>query len=174
MDPEKIICFADKFFSKSPDKEGIEKTIMFVSMINIDTMFSHNIHIPQDLNVFYIDEKNEAQIIQFDYTYSPTFGLLHPDFTKRIVPLVENSCRNIQINVLSPVDLAITKLSRFAEREQEDIQQLINCELLNDQVLFESLVEDTLSYYIGNDSMIRYNLDDVLTWMSKNAAPGPR
>ena len=24
---EKIICFADKFFSKSPDKKGIEKTI---------------------------------------------------------------------------------------------------------------------------------------------------
>ncbi|MFO7750151.1 MAG: DUF6036 family nucleotidyltransferase [Desulfobacteraceae bacterium] len=142
--------------------------------IDVDTMFSHNIHIPQDLNVFYLDENHESQIIQFDYTYSPTFGLLHPDFKERTVPLAEKSCRNIQLNVLSPVDLAITKLSRFAEKDQEDIQRLINFDLLGDPDSFEELVEDALSYYIGDDTMIKFNIDDVLTWMSKDATLGPQ
>jgi hypothetical protein len=85
---------------------------------------------------------------------------------------VEKSCRNIQLNVLSPVDLAITKLSRFAEKDQEDIQRLIDFDLLGDPDSFEKLVEDALSYYIGNDKMIKFNISDVLTWISKDAAPG--
>jgi len=144
-----------------------------VSM-DVDAIFLQRIAVPQDLIVFYHDEEMNRKAVQFDYTYSPTFGLLHPDYKNRAIRLRNSNCQNIDLHVLDPYDLVITKLVRFDERDKEDIQKLIGNNLVQDSDWLECLVDESLDYLVGSKTFIKYNLDEALRWIDNNVQPGPR
>jgi hypothetical protein len=55
----------------------------------------------------------------------------------------------VEVRLLSPVDLAVSKLARVAEHDQEDIQALAVEGLLNAKGL-KKRAEEALKRYIGN------------------------
>ena len=62
-----------------------------------------------------------------------------------------------EVRLLSPVDLAISKLARFAEHDQEDIRALATEWLLNSKDL-KRRAEEALRHYIGNPDPIKTSI----------------
>jgi len=77
--------------------------------------------------------------------------------------------------VLSPVDLAVSKLARFDERDRDDIRTLIQDGLLTDAETFRRRAEEALAYYIGDLTMVRYAIRDVTEWIQdhRHEPPAP-
>lgn len=132
---------------------------------DIDASFSHRIILPNanELVVSYDDENGKRRMVYFDMNYNPTFALMHPDFEKDAV-LVEGKEFNddkIKLYILSPVDLALSKVSRFEGNDKEDIAELARCKLLNSSDL-EARASEALSFYIGNQAMLKVNIQEAV------------
>jgi hypothetical protein len=114
--------------------------------------------IPEYLEALWSDENDEMQTLSFDYTYNPTFGLLHENFDVRAIPV--KTIGNIEINVLHPIDLVITKLARFAENDENDIRELVKLDAfkLNE---FEELANDALNVTPHIQDSVRYHIEWV-------------
>jgi hypothetical protein len=63
----------------------------------------------------------------------------------------------VEVRLLSPVDLAVSKLARFAEHDQEDIHALAAEGLLNSKDL-KKRAEEALEHYIGNPDLIKLSI----------------
>ena len=63
--------------------------------------------------------------------------------------------------MLSPVDLAVSKISRLADPDKEDIHDLVSAGLTGGDEI-ESRAEEALKGYIGNVSSLRLNIRDAL------------
>ncbi len=131
-----------------------------VSM-DVDPILSHRVLIPQDLVVVYDDEDGRQKTVAFDYNYNPYLGLIHPDYPERAIRLDWPGQGKLELYVLAPVDLAITKLCRYAENDQSDIQGLIDAGLLRDAAGFRRLAEEALSYFVGNAIFVRQAIEEV-------------
>ena len=62
--------------------------------------------------------------------------------------------------VLDPVDLAVSKVARFSERDREDIRALAQLGLV-DMEVFASRAEEALSCYVGDLAFVRSSLADA-------------
>jgi len=60
--------------------------------------------------------------------------------------------------VLSPVDLAVTKLSRFADQDREDIELLAKRGLI-DSASVRKRAEEALGGYVGDVGSVRTSID---------------
>jgi hypothetical protein len=132
---------------------------------DVDTIFSHRVLVPKDLVVGWRDAQGFMRALCFDYNYSPVFGLLHPDYPERAIPLVWDSPKPLRLRVLAPVDLAISKLARFADQDRDDIRLLIARGLLTDAEQFSCLAEEALSYFVGDTRFLMHNLSEVCEWI---------
>jgi hypothetical protein len=137
---------------------------------DVDSIFSHRILVPQDLVVGWRDEQGVRRSLCFDYNYAPVFGLLHPDYAARAIPVAWRHPKPLRLYVLAPADLAVTKLARFADNDRADIRLLIERGLLTDAPGFRALATEALSYYVGNGAFIVANLDQVTGWI-QSASP---
>jgi hypothetical protein len=112
-------------------------------------------------------------VLYFDPNYNPTFALTHPDFEKSSRPW-ENfggGGRKIKVNVLSPVDLAVSKLSRFSDQDREDILTLASLGLITAEALRLRATE-AMHYYIGNQVPLRTNID-LIARAVRDLQPAP-
>ena len=109
--------------------------------------------------------------LYIDVNYNPTLGLLYGDYKNDAVFLdVFNEDSIIDLNnaniikirpyVFSPEDLIISKLSRWASNDRDDVKELIQLGLVNQDVL-EEKIEDALIDYIGLDTFLRYNIKEL-------------
>jgi hypothetical protein len=132
---------------------------------DIDASFSHKIILPNanELVVSYDDENGKHKMVYFDMNYNPTFALMHPDFEKDAAPVEGNEFKNdkIKLYILSPVDLALSKVSRFEGNDKEDIAELARRKLIYPKAL-EERAKEALSYYIGNEAMLKVNVQEAL------------
>ena len=80
--------------------------------------------IPEDLEVIWNTEEGEPKALSFDYQYNPCYGLLHYDYQERAHKLKEIG-KNIVLYVLHPIDLVVTKLSRYSPSDEKDIEALV-------------------------------------------------
>ncbi|OIR05986.1 hypothetical protein GALL_117830 [mine drainage metagenome] len=132
---------------------------------DVDASFSHKIILPNanELVVSYDDENGKHKMVYFDMNYNPTFALMHPDFEKDAALVEGNEFKDdkIKLYILSPVDLALSKVSRLEGNDREDIAELAKRKLISSKEL-EERAEEALSYYIGNQAMLRVNIQDVL------------
>ena len=64
----------------------------------------------------------------------------------------------VQVRVLSPVDLAVSKIGRYADPDQADIQSLWDCGLLTADD-FRKRVTESLAYYVGDTEWIEARLE---------------
>ena len=126
---------------------------------DVDATFSHRMLLPEDLDISYRDADGKARLLYFDRQYNDTFGLLHADAHKDSIPLKLDGIdpKVVEVRLLSPVDLAVSKIARFAEHDQEDIKALAAAGLLNSKDL-KKRAEEALRHYIGKPDSIKTSI----------------
>lgn len=131
---------------------------------DVDAFFSHRLLLPPTEELIVAYEGAEGpRVVHFDAQYNPTLALLHPDYDKDAVALTGGAFEDpkIRLKLLSPVDLAVTKLSRWAGNDQEDIRELARLNLITGNELVQR-AKGALDYYVGNTSMLQLNLRDAV------------
>jgi len=134
---------------------------------DVDAEFSGRIIIPNDLMVEITLEDGSPQLIYLDTNYNSTFALMHEDYQDDSIP-VDLGLEHIQIRVLSPVDLAVSKIARLADNDREDIQALVRLGLTTANEI-EQRAKSALEGYIGGQAMLMVNLRDalVIAWVAE-------
>lgn len=127
---------------------------------DIDATFSARILFKDEIEVSYRDPDGRARFMYLDRNYNDTLGLLHErayeDSEPVNIPGVEKSL--IDVRVLSPVDLAVSKLARFTEQDREDIELLAKRGLI-DAVSVRRRAEEALQGYVGDAASVRTSID---------------
>ena len=85
---------------------------------------------------------------------------LPDDYTAKSRPL-KVQFKNLEVKLLSPIDIILTKTSRLNERDIEDIQALISKKRVNKKKLIEryNLVKGT---YAGNEAAFHDRFEQVI------------
>jgi hypothetical protein len=127
---------------------------------DIDAAFSHRIALPQNLAVTYRDADGYARALFFDPNYNDTFALMHEDARDDSQPLelpgVDSEV--LDIRLLSPLDLAVSKLARFSEQDREDIVTLARLRLIDADSL-RTRAEEALKYFVGAVERLQASID---------------
>lgn len=127
---------------------------------DIDATFSRRLVLTDDLSVSYRDVDGHARVLYLDRNYNDSLGLLHEnafeDSVSETIPSV--NAKVIDIRVLSPLDLAVSKLSRFADQDRLDIEALAYEGLINAKAL-RRRAEQALGGYVGNIEVVRNTID---------------
>ncbi len=115
----------------------------------------------EDTYVF-TDEDGVVQILELDASFNTTLSPLHEDYEDRVIRLVtQSNVPNVEVYIASALDVAITKLGRFGDRDQSDIQTLLQLPYINIEE-FERLAREAISYYVGDETRILGNLKVML------------
>lgn len=127
---------------------------------DVDAEFGGRVLLPNDLMVEVTLEDGTQQIVYLDTNYNPTFALMHEDYLDDSIP-VDLGVDKIRVHVLSPVDLAVSKIARFSDNDKEDIAALVRLGLTSAEEI-EHRATSALTGYIGGQAMLKLNLQDVL------------
>ncbi|SRR6266508_412629 len=125
---------------------------------DVDAVFNRKLLVPADLAVIYRDAEGKARSVFFDVNYNETYALLHEDAHENALRLPLKGIKSAHIFVLEPVDLAVSKLARFADIDRGDILELARNRLITARSLRER-AEAALSYYVGNPIPVRTSID---------------
>ena len=128
--------------------------------MDIDATFSHRIALPDDLEVSYRAADGAAQLLYFDRQYNDSFALLHEDAYDDSVPLSLQGIddRILDIRLLTALDLAVSKISRFAGQDRDDITSLAKRGLVSSDVL-RRRAEEAAGGYVGNLDSLRTSIN---------------
>lgn len=121
---------------------------------DIDTEFSKRLHLPKTLMMGWEDE-----VIHFDTTHSLALSLMHEKYQQEALLIDVNFC-TLRVYVLTPVDLVISKLSRFHSKDQEDIHYLLP---LVDKDVLQTRFEEAREFCIGTSSGVCHNFKEALS-----------
>jgi hypothetical protein len=127
---------------------------------DVDAEFAGRVFIPNDLMVEITMEDGSPQLIYLDTNYNPTFALMHEDYREDAIP-VDLGLEHIQVYVLSPVDLAVSKIARLASNDCEDIQELVRLGLTTADEI-EQRAKSALVGYVGGQAALLLNLRDAV------------
>lgn len=127
---------------------------------DIDATFSHRIALPENLEVAYRDADGAARLLYFDRQYNDTFGLMHEDAQddaeSLMLPGIDPAV--LEVRLLSPVDLAVSKIGRFSSQDRDDIAALARYRLLDAKSL-RRRAEEALGAYVGDVTRVRGSID---------------
>jgi len=114
---------------------------------DIDASFSRRIALPADLEISYRDEDG-PHLLYFDRQYNDTLGLLHEDAydDSQSLSLPEVDAGIIDVRLLTPLDLAISKIGIFASQDRDDIATLARLHLINEKGLRTRATEAAIAY----------------------------
>lgn len=127
---------------------------------DVDATFSRKLLLPyEDLVVHYVDEAGKPAYIYFDTNYSPSLALMHENYEDDVIPYtaINQKDRHLQLFLLSPIDLAISKIARFSSQDVEDILALAKLDYFTAQALEDRAME-AISYYIGNVDAVKTSI----------------
>ena len=116
--------------------------------------------LPADLQVAYEGPDGLPRVLYYDTAYNESFALLHEDVHADSIAIKVPgvNARRLDVRLFSPVDLAVSKLSRFAAHDQEDIVALAKAGLIDAESLRRRAGE-ALPGYVGHVEQIRTSLD---------------
>jgi len=141
---------------------------------DVDASFSARLLLPKDLVVSFPDANGKPKMVYFDTNYNTSFALVHPDFEQDayLVMGSEFDDPRIELRILSPVDLALSKVARFEGNDKEDIAELARHHLVSSRGLNER-AQEALGYYVGSQSMLLINLKEAVNIIQsiRNAKP---
>jgi hypothetical protein len=131
--------------------------------VDVDAVFSRRIALPQDLDVAYLDPDGAPRLLYFDRQYNDTFGLLHEDADDDscILELDGVDPGVLEVRLLTPLDLAVSKLGRYSSQDRADIAALAERGLVHAQAL-ERRATAALGGYVGDIERVRANLVHAL------------
>lgn len=136
---------------------------------DVDAEFGGRILLPNDLIVDVTLEDGTPQVVYLDTNYNSTFALMHESYLDDAIP-VELGLETIRVYVLSPVDLAVSKIARFADNDKEDIAALVRHGLTTADEI-EQRANSALAGYIGGQALLLVNLRDAVT-LARHAEAG--
>jgi hypothetical protein len=127
---------------------------------DIDASFSHRIALPENLEVAYRDADGRARLLYLDRNYSDSFALMHEDAwdDSRALEVDEVDTGVLEVRLLSPLDLAVSKLGRFSSQDREDIVALARRRLIDSKAL-RKRAEEALRGYVGNVARTQTSID---------------
>lgn len=127
---------------------------------DIDATFSHRIVLPDDLEVSYRAPDGAAQLLYFDRQYNDSFSLMHEDAYDDSYPLILEGIDPdiLDIRLLRPLDLAVSKISRFSDQDQDDIASLVKYEFIDSHAL-RRRAESAAKHYVGNSDYLRTSIN---------------
>jgi hypothetical protein len=128
---------------------------------DVDASFSHRITPLRDIEVNYTRHDGTPAILYLDPHYNPSFSLLHPDFEADSIPWDElNGKRRIRVRVLHPLDLALSKISRLSDQDEQDILTLAAMGFITPEKI-QARAEEALKDYIGKPDRIRADIRQI-------------
>lgn len=140
--------------------------------VDVDATFSRRIALPDGLDVAYRDGDGTARLLYFDRQYNDTLGLMHADAQEDSIPLAleEIDPGVLDVRILTPVDLAVSKLGRFSEQDRADIAVLARRGLVNASDLERRAIE-ALGGYVGDTRRLRGNIASAVRIISVEGSP---
>lgn len=104
---------------------------------DIDAVFSRRLVLPDNLDVAYRAADGSAQLLYLDRQYSDTLALMHEDAYRdsEPLPLPGIDAAVLEIRLLTPLDLAVSKIGRLSGQDREDIASLARHGLLRSNAL---------------------------------------
>jgi len=108
--------------------------------------------------------------VYLDTNYNSTFALMHEDYLQDAIPL-DLGLSHLQVHVLSPLDLAVSKIARFADNDKEDMAALASLGLITAEAL-ESRAVAALGGFVGGLGMLRLNIRDAVALVKQHEVSG--
>ena len=141
---------------------------------DIDAVFSHRVALPENLEVAYRDADGAARLLYFDRQYNESFALLHEDaHDDSLVLALEGLDQSVvQIRLLSPVDLAVSKIARLSDQDREDIASLARLGLVTAPALRER-AEEAMGGYVGDLDRLRTSIEIAARIVQDASRPKP-
>lgn len=127
---------------------------------DVDATFSKRVLLGEDIEVSYRDADGRARVMYLDRNYNDTLGLMHENAYLDSQPISVAGIDKalIAVRVLSPVDLAVSKLARFSDQDREDILLLARHGLI-DSASLRKRAEEALGGYVGDLKPVRTSID---------------
>ena len=127
---------------------------------DVDAVFSRRVLLSEEIEVSYRDADGRARLLYLDRNYNDTLGLLHEDAHKdaRPIDIPGIDKKLIEVRILAPIDLAVSKLSRFADQDRDDVLLLAK-EGLIDSASLRKRAEQALVGYVGDLNSVRNSID---------------
>lgn len=127
---------------------------------DVDLEFDARLLVPTDLVVDVTLEDGTRQALYIDTNYNPMFSLLHEDYQQDSIPLdIDES--PIRVRVLSPLDLAVSKIARFQDHDREDIRALVSKGLVTAEEI-EQRAREAMIGYVGAPETVRRNIVEAV------------
>ena len=127
---------------------------------DVDAEFGSRVFLPSDLVVDVRLEDGTRELLYFDTNYNATFALMHEDYLDDAIAL-DMGVPQIRLYVLLPLDLAVSKIARFADNDKEDIAGLVRLGLTTANEI-EQRATQAMAGYVGGLPMLRLNLRDAV------------
>lgn len=127
---------------------------------DVDVVFLRRIALPENLEVAYRDADGAAQLLYLDRNYNDTLALMHEDAYDDSQPLALPGVdpNVLDVRLLSPLDLAVSKLGRFAGQDRDDIAALARHGLI-DAASLRQRAEAALTAYVGDTTRVQNTID---------------
>jgi hypothetical protein len=127
---------------------------------DVDAVFSTRVMLPEDLDVYYVSAQGENRLLYFDRQYNDTLGLVHEDARDDALPLTMLGVdpRVLDVRVLTPLDLAVSKIGRFEDRDRDDIAALARTRLI-DSAAVRRRATEALASYVGSLDRVRTSIE---------------
>jgi hypothetical protein len=127
---------------------------------DVDAEFGARVLLPPNVKVAVILEDGSDTEVYLDTNYNPSLGLMHEDYDKDSIP-VDVGLEYLKVRVLSPVDLAVSKISRLADNDKEDMALLVRLGLASSDAIHDRAMA-ALGGYVGNHQFILLNIRDAI------------
>lgn len=127
---------------------------------DVDATFSRRVLFSSDIEVAYRDPDGRAALLYLDRNYNDTLGLMHEDADDDAlrVDIRDIDRKVLDVCVLTPLDLATSKLARFSDQDRDDILLLARHKLIDAKAL-RKRAEEALGGYVGNTTTVGSTLD---------------
>lgn len=122
---------------------------------DVDATFSRRVLFGSDIEIAYRDPDGRAALLYLDRNYNDTLGLMHgnADDDALRVDIRDIDRTVLDVRVLTPLDLAVSKLARFSDQDRDDILLLARRKLIAAKAL-RKRAEEALGAYVGNTTAV--------------------
>jgi len=127
---------------------------------DIDATFSKRVLFNREIEVSYRDPDGRARLMYLDRNYNDTLGLLHEKAyaESQSVDVPGIDAKLIDVRVLAPVDLAVSKLARFNDQDRRDIEMLAKKGLI-DSASVRKRAEEAVKGYVGDPRSVQTSIE---------------
>jgi hypothetical protein len=126
---------------------------------DVDAHFSRRVALDQSMVVPFTRGDGSKDLLHFDTAYNTSFALLHDGFEEDawywrgfegVAPMIE-------VRLLAPLDLAVSKTARYGEQDVEDIERLYQAQYFSLGQLVGRATE-ALDYFVGNMARVENSI----------------